>query len=158
MNRWTLLRSNLVTALKNLPFDRDVVIEKIAQPAGVNGLIGPVAIGVCRVGGRATGPGQLGYHLNQEAEVHFQLAIRADSAIDTTGALDEVGAAEDVAAIALAVRNVDIGIHGQLEDLNTDAVFLDYVRDDVVSFPGREPGGAGPLVLVITLKTTELPI
>lgn len=158
LNRWSLIRTNIVTVLKNLPFGRDVVIEKIAQPVGVWAIIGPAAIGVCRVGGRRTGATDIGYHLNQESKMTFQLVVRADSAVDNTGALDEVGAAEDIASIALAVRNVDVGIVGLTDALNTGSVFLDYVRDDVMVFPQREPGGAGPIALVITFETTDLPI
>jgi hypothetical protein len=158
LNRWSLLRSNIVEALKVLPFENNVVIEKIAQPQGVWAIVGAAAIGVCRTGGRRTGAPEITYHLNQDSRMNFQLVVRADSAVDTTGALDEVGAAEDIAAIALAVRNVDVGIYGLGESLDTGGVFLDYLRDDVLVFPQREPGGAGPIALVITLETTDLPI
>lgn len=154
-NRWTMLRDNLVAALKTLSFDRDVVVEKVAQPAGVNAIAAPIAIGVSRAGGRATMPSEIGSHIDQPADTTFQISIRTDSAMTTTAGLDD---AEEVATIAMAVRNMDIGIYGQGKDLDTGGVYLDYLRDDVVEFKGREPGGAGPIVLVVTLRTTVIPI
>ncbi len=154
MNRWSLLRLNLVTALQALPALAGVTVEEIVQPAGVNAIV-PPAIGVCRPGGRAAEVSEIGYHLNQPATVSFQLAIRADSATDTIASAKE---AEQIATDAMAVRQVDVGIYNAGETLNTGGVFMDYVADAFVSFPQREPGGAGPIILVISLKTTELPI
>jgi hypothetical protein len=155
LNRWSLLRSNLVAALQALPALAGVTVEKIAQPTGVNGIPVTPAIGVCRVGGRATEPSQIGDHVNQPASVSFQIVVRCDDASATTAALEE---AEEITTAAMAVRNVDIGIYGYDDTLNTGGVFLDYVGDAVMAFPGREPGGAGPIALVVTLKTTDLPI
>ena len=140
-----------------MPTLAGVTIEKIAQPLGVNAIPTTPAIGVCRVGGRATArPGEKGsYHLDEEAMVSFQIVIRCDNATDTIAALEE---AEEIATAAMQVRNTDIGIYGQGAGLDTGGVFTDYLRDDVVAFTGREPGGAGPIALVITLGTTELPI
>jgi hypothetical protein len=155
MNRWTLLRSNLVDAMRAMPTLAGVTVEKIAQPTGVNAIPATPAIGVCRVGGRAIAPSEIADHVNQPARVSFQVVVRCDNATDTTAALEE---AEEIATAAMQVRNTDIGIYGQDDSLNTGGVFLDYQRDDVVAFPGREPGGAGPIALVITLATTDLPI
>jgi hypothetical protein len=155
MNRWNLIRENVITALGNLPFERDVVIERIAQPVGVWAIIGPVAIGVCRTGGRATDAPEIGYHVNQPAEMMFQLVVRGDSARDNTEALD---IAEEVASIALKVRDADVGVYGLGDEFDTGGVFLDYQNDGVMVFPAREPGGAGPIALVLTLKTTTLPL
>jgi hypothetical protein len=154
LNRWSLLRSNLVTALQALPALAGVTVEEIVQPAGVNA-IAPPAIGVCRPGGRATSPPEVGYHLLQESQTTFQLAIRTDSATDTIASAKE---AEQIATDAMAVRQVDIGIYNSGDTLNTGGVFMDYVADAFVTFPGREPGGAGPIVFVVTLKTTDFPV
>lgn len=159
-NRWSLILENLVTALKTLPFPDGTVIEKIARAQGVDALIGNPAIGVCMVhGDRWVGPSAIGDHENQPAETLVQIVIRADSARDATDALDGVGGIGDLSKIALKVRNMDIGIYGHGDDdIDTGGVFLDGVRSDLVEFPGREPGGAGPLSKVFTLKTTELPL
>ena len=116
-NRWSLLRDNLIVALKALPFPDYVVIDKISRPAGVDAMPGLCAIGVCHAGDRWTTPPELAYHLNQPAVMIFQIVIRADSAMNSTDALDAVGAIEDLSAIALQVRNVDIGIYGMGDDL-----------------------------------------
>jgi hypothetical protein len=155
VNRWTLLRSNLVDALRTMESLAGVTVEKIAQPTGVNAIPATPAIGVCRVGGRSTMPSEIGEHVNQPARAIFQIVVRCDNATETTAALEE---AEEIATMAMQVRDTDIGIYGQGDALNTGGVFLDYQRDDVVAFAGREPGGAGPIALVITLQTTDIPI
>lgn len=155
MNRWSLLRSNLVTALQALPTLAGVTIEEIVQPSGVNAIVATQAIGVCRVGGRITEIPPMGYHLDEESRATFQLVIRADSATNTIASTKE---AEQIATDALAVRQVDIGIYNSGETLNTGGVFTDYIRDAVMAFPGREPGGAGPIAIVVTIETTDFPI
>jgi hypothetical protein len=163
-NRWSLILENIVTALKALPFPDGTVIEKIVRAAGVDALIGDPAIGVCMVHGdrwvlNASGtPGSIGDHENENAEMLIQIAIRADSAREPMDALDGVGGIGDLSRIALKVRNIDVGIYGRGNDLDTGGVFLDGVRSDLVEFPGREPGGAGPLTKIFTLKTTTLPL
>ena len=156
-NRWSLIRDNVVAALKTLPFPDDVTIEKLARASGIDAIAGN-AVGVCLAGDRWTQPSEIGDHENQPAEMLVQIVIQGDSARDTTGSLDEVGAIEDLSAIALKVRNIDVGIYGLTDDLNTGGVFLDGVRSDLVEFAGREPGGAGPLTKIFTLKTTVLPL
>lgn len=155
LNRWTLLRDNVLNALRGLAFPRDVVIDRIAKPAGIDAIVGPVAIGVCFGGDRWVGPSEIDNHENQPASMIVQIVIRADSALDAVSALDEV---DDLAAIALTVRNVDVGIYGLDDSLNTGGVYLDGVRSDFLEFPNREPGGAGPIAKVFTLQTTVLPI
>ena len=158
MNRWSLIRDNLVTALRALPFPRNVVIEKIVRPAGIDAIVGPVAIGVCLAGDRWIGPSEIDRHTDQPASMLVQIVIRADSALTATGALEEDGGIEDIAALALTVRNVDIGIYGKGDGLDTGGVYLDGVRSDFLEFTNREPGGAGPVAKVFTLQTTMLPI
>lgn len=158
MNRWSIIRENVVAALATLSFPRDVVVAKLARPAGIDGIVGPVVIGVSLGGDRWIGPSEIDNHINQPAAMIVQITIKADSAIDTTDALDASGAIEDISAIALQVRNVDIGIYGMGDDLDTGGVFLDGLRSDFLEFTGREPGGAGPLAKVFTLQTTALPI
>ncbi len=155
MNRWTLIRRNVVAALKALPFPQNVVIEPIVRPAGVESIVGPVAIGVCVTGDRWIGPSEIDNHENQPASMIVQIVIRADSALNSTDAFDEI---EENAAIALKVRNVDVGIYGMGDGLDTGGVYMDGVRSDVLEFPNREPGGAGPIARVFTLQTTMLPI
>lgn len=158
MNRWSLIRDNVIAALEALPFPRNVVIGKIARPAGVDALVGPVAIGVCLAGDRWIPPSEIDNHENQPASILVQLVIRADSAVDATSAIDEEGGIDDIAAIALKVRNVDVGIYGMGVELDTGGVYMDCLRSDFMEFTGREPGGAGPIAKVFTLQTTELPI
>jgi hypothetical protein len=158
-NRWSLILENVVTALGTLSFPEGTVIEKIARAAGVDALIGNPAIGVCLVhGDRWTMPPEIGDYENQPAETLVQIVIRADSARDATDALDGVGGIGDLSRIALKVRKVDVGIYGRGDDLDTGGVHLYGVRSDLVDFPGREPGGAGPLSKIFTLKTTSLPL
>ena len=142
-----------MTALKALPALAGVHVDEIAQPNGVYALPIP-AIGVCRPGGRATDPPEIGYHLNQPVDVTFQLVVYCDDATHTIAAMQR---AEQIATDAMAVRNVDIGIYGTGDATDTGGVFSDYMRDDVMAFPGRD-GGAGPIALLITLRTTVLPI
>jgi hypothetical protein len=151
LNRWSLLRTNLVTELRTLLPAAHV--EEIAQPAGVGAITMP-AIGVCRPGGRATEAAEIAWHINQPADVAFQLVVRCDDATNNIAAMQ---AAEELATAALAVRNVDIGIYGTGDATDTGGVFLDYVKDDVMAFVGRD-GGAGPIAIVISLRSTVLPI
>jgi hypothetical protein len=163
-NRWSLILENLVQALKALPFPDGVVIDKIASAPGVDAIIGKAAIGVCLAPGDRwlPGPGgsygEIGDHTDQPAEIGVQIVIRADDATSTTAALDQVEAIHDLARIALRVRNVDIGIYGAGAGLDTGGVFLDATGSALVQFKGREPGGAGPLTKVFSLKTTALPL
>jgi hypothetical protein len=159
LNRWTLIRNNVIAALRALPFPDGVAIEKISRPTGIDGVVAPVAIGVCLAGDRwFVQDEEIANHENMPASIMVQIVIRADSAHDATGALDEQDAIEDISAIALKVRNVDIGIYGYDDDLNTGGVFLDGLRSDFLEFTGREPGGAGPIAKVFTLQTTVLPL
>lgn len=155
MNRWTLLRDNVLVALGALPLPRNVVIDKIVKPAGIDGVVGPVAIGVCLGGDRWQGPSEIDNHEDQPATMLVQIVIRADSALNATAALDEV---DEIAATVLTIRNVDIGIYGMGVGLDTGGVFLDGMRSDFLEFSNREPGGAGPVAKVFTMQTTVLPI
>lgn len=155
MNRWTLLRDNAIAALRALPFPPEVVIDKIVKPAGVDAIVAPVAIGVCLNGDRWVGPSEIDNHENQPAMMLLQIVIRADSALNATDALDEV---DEIAAIALKVRNVDIGIYGMGNGLDTGGVYMDGLRSDFLESANREPGGAGPVAKVFTFQTTMLPI
>lgn len=150
-----MLRTSLVTALKALPAlaAANVTVDEIAQPSGALSLPMP-AIGVCRPSGRAADVPEIGYHLNQPATVLFQLVVSCDDASHTIAAMQR---AEQIGTDAMAVRNVDIGIYGTGEATDTGGVFMDYVTDDVMAFAGRE-GGAGPIALVISLRSTALPI
>lgn len=156
MNRWTLIRRNVVAALKALPFPQGVAIEPIVRPAGVESIVSPVAIGVCVASDRWIGPSEIDNHENQPASMLVQIVIRADSALNATDAFDQD--IDEIAAIALRVRNVDVGIYGQGDGLDTGGVYMDGVRSDLLEFTGREPGGAGPIAKVFTLQTTTLPI
>lgn len=158
LNRWTLLRANVVAALKALPFPRNVVIEPIVRPAGIEAVVGPATIGVCLAGDRWAGPSEIDNHEDQPASMLVQIVIRADSAIDATSAITEPGGIDELAAIALKVRNVDIGIYGEGVGLDTGGVYLDGLRSDFMEFTGREPGGAGPIAKVFTFQTTVLPL
>lgn len=153
-NRWSILRTNLTTALKALPALSGVHVEEISQPGAIGAVPMP-AIGVCRAsGGHATEDPEFAWHINQPADAVFQLVVRCD---DATNNIAAVRAAEQLATDAMAVRNVDIGIYGTGEATDTGGLFLDYEKDDILAFTGRE-GGAGPIALVITLRSTTLPI
>lgn len=155
MNRWKLIRDNIVANLKTLSFDRNVVIDATAAPSGVNALIGPIRIGVSSMGDRWVGGSEIDRHTDQPAMMLFQIAIWADDATSPTSAMDLVN---EVAFIALQVRDLDSGIYGMGNGLDTGGVYLDALRADVLEFTGREPGGAGPIAKVFTLQTTELPL
>lgn len=151
-----MLRTNLVTALKALPTlaaMRNLTVEEIAQPSAIGAIPAP-GIGVCRTGGRATEAAEIAWHINQPADVSFQLVVRCDDATNNIAAMQ---AAEELATAAMAIRNVDIGISGTGEATDTGGVYTDYVRDDVMAFPGRD-GGAGPIAIVVSLRSTALPI
>jgi hypothetical protein len=152
-NRWSLLRTNLTTAVRQI-VPPTVYVDEIAAPIAIGALPMP-SIGVCRAGGRGIELAEptIGYHLNQDSEVVFQLVVRCDDATTNIAALR---AAEQLASDAMAVRNVNIGISGTGDATDTGSVFCDYVKDDVLAFPGRD-GGAGPIALVISLRTTALP-
>lgn len=156
MNRWTMLRDNLVNALRALPLPDGVVVEPIVRPAGVWAIVGPSAIGVALISDRWLGPSEVDNHVNQPGAVVAQIVVRGDSARDTVESIHDIN---EIARIALRVRNTDIGIYGTGDDeLDTGGVFLDGMRSDFLEFTGREPGGAGPLAKVFTLQSTALPL
>jgi hypothetical protein len=155
LNRWTIIRDNVVLALKTLPLPANVVVEKIARPAGIAAVVGPVTIGVCLAFDRWVMPSEIDSHVNQPAVIGVQIVIAADNATSTTDGVDEI---DEIAAIALKVRNIDVGIYSMGDDLDTGGVYLDGLKSDFVEFAGREPGGAGPIAKVFTLQTTVLPI
>ena len=155
MNRWTLIRDNIITALKTLPFPDEVVIDAIARPTGIAAVTGPSVIGVCVPADRWVMPSEIQDHENQPACMLVQIVISADSATTTTSGMDEIN---ELAAIALKVRNMDVGIYGMGNDLDTGGVYLDGLKSDLLEFTGREPGGAGPIAKVFTLQTTVVPL
>jgi hypothetical protein len=158
MNRWSLIRDNVVTALGTLHFPDYVVIGKIGRPDGIDSLVGPIAVGVSLAGDRWISQPEIGERGNLPAELLVQLTIRADSALDAVDVLDAAGMIEDISFIALKVREIDVGIYGYDDSLNTGGVFLYGVSSGFLEFKGKDPGGAGPLAKVFSMKTTVLPL
>jgi hypothetical protein len=155
VNRQTLIRDNVLAQLRTLAFDRDVVIDKIAAPSGINALIGPVRLGVSSAGDRWVGGSEIDRHTDQPAVILMQITIWADDATSPTASIDLIN---DVAFIALQVRDLDVGIYGIGAGLDTGGVYMDALRADVLEISNREPGGAGPIAKVFTFQSTELPL
>ena len=161
-NRWSDIRDNVVAAIKALPNINGTPVEKLGIPADLFRFGHRTAIGVCLAEDQwdRANHGIADYRDNP-AEISVPIVILGTAEYPVEAALDGDGMIEELCAVVLGsnrgtvgpgIRGVNVGTE------DTGPVYLEAEKSQIVPGKDRAEGSGGPLVKILEMKSTVLPL
>lgn len=161
-SRWTVIRDNIVDAIRALPLYDGTPVFKLGIPNDIFLMTERRAIGVCLTEDEWMSI-DLGLtdRLDQPAEMTIPIVLYATSEAAPAAALEEPGQLDDLTAMILGtnagpwrgtgIRGVDVGVPGE-----TGGVYLRAIRTTIIPDQMRAEGAGGALCKVIFFRTTVI--